>query len=225
MPEGVVALWQLDEDGGDVAHDASGSGNDGIVHGAEWVSGKSGSGLSFDGVNDYVGVSDDDSLDFGTGDFTIGIWFKNAGSTGTHQTLVAKDYWQGESPSGQYKWILYLTTDSGGTLSFSRAGAYQALVYGGGFFGSNTWYYAVVKREGNAGYLYLDGDQVDYEANWFSGYSFSNDRDLYVGARNGGAEKYFKGIIDEVVIYNRALTAEEIREQYDSFSMPKLLTS
>lgn len=68
--EGLVAEWHFDEGSGTIAKDESGSGNDGAIYGAKWVEGKFGKALEFDGVDDYVKVPDDDSLDV----TTLSLW-------------------------------------------------------------------------------------------------------------------------------------------------------
>ncbi|MCK4348903.1 MAG: right-handed parallel beta-helix repeat-containing protein, partial [Thermoplasmatales archaeon] len=70
---GLVACWHFDEGSGSIAYDSSDNDNDGIIHGATWTTGVSGKALSFDGVNDYVEVSDDDSLDI-TDAISIEAW-------------------------------------------------------------------------------------------------------------------------------------------------------
>ena len=72
--DGLVAEWHFDEGSGSVLVDSSGNGNDGVINGATWVGGVSGSALSFDGVDDYVEVPHDSSLDFGYGDLSISSW-------------------------------------------------------------------------------------------------------------------------------------------------------
>ena len=56
---GLVGYCNFDEDQGNVAQDLSGNNNNGIIHGASWTNGISGSALNFDGSNDWVEVQDD----------------------------------------------------------------------------------------------------------------------------------------------------------------------
>ena len=72
--EGVVAIWPLDEGSGDKVTDASGNGHDGAFASGEpqWVDGKFGKALSFDGVDDWVEMND--PVVGETVDFTIGCW-------------------------------------------------------------------------------------------------------------------------------------------------------
>jgi hypothetical protein len=61
--DGLVGYWKFDEGSGNIAHDYSGNGNDGTIYGASWTEGISGYALDFDGVDDYVDVSDDECFD------------------------------------------------------------------------------------------------------------------------------------------------------------------
>jgi len=75
LNDGLVGYWTFDEGGGGTAHDSSGYGNDGTLSGAGWIVGLSGTALAFDGIDDYVQVSDSASLDL-TSAFTIEVWVK-----------------------------------------------------------------------------------------------------------------------------------------------------
>lgn len=73
----TLLLLHFDEDRGRTAHDASGNGHHGKVHGAEWVDGKFGKALRFDGERDYVTLGRREALDFGKKtDFTVECWVK-----------------------------------------------------------------------------------------------------------------------------------------------------
>jgi hypothetical protein len=84
----TVALWHFDEGTGDTIYDASGNNNHGVINGATWTSeGKFGYGLQFDGVDDYVRVLDDPSLNLND-EVTVEAWIKGvgAGFTGVQRT-------------------------------------------------------------------------------------------------------------------------------------------
>ena len=86
MTRGLVGYWEFEEGTGQTAYNLAntGSANNGTL-GADtgvatddpaWGKGKNGGGLQFDGVNDFVDCGSDDSLDFGTRDFTLSAWIK-----------------------------------------------------------------------------------------------------------------------------------------------------
>ena len=72
-PETVVGMWLFDEDGGDMAEDSSGKGNDGVFMGdPDWVDGKFGTALEFDGAGSYVDIANSESLN--SESFTLSLW-------------------------------------------------------------------------------------------------------------------------------------------------------
>ena len=71
----LVAHWTFDEGNGNVAQDSTANANNGTISEATWTAGQIGGALEFDGINDYVGVPDDISLDF-SHSFSITAWLK-----------------------------------------------------------------------------------------------------------------------------------------------------
>ena len=210
---GLVGNWTFN--GPDIdwstntAYDRSGQGNNGTIYGAKQAIGKVGQALEFDGVNDYVEVLDDNSLDI-TDAITIETWVKvNPGSSAL-QALVEKGGWEaGEyglyaaaswSPlNGEATFQLYDLPDD----------CDDALV--GTDIRDGIWHHLVGVWDGSTIYLYLDGE-LDNSISC-SGTLTTNNKNLYFGSRLGN-QRYFNGLIDEVRIYNRALSAEEIAEHY-----------
>ena len=86
----VVGYWKFDEGSEQVTRDSSGNGFDGIlVNGPTWVDGIQEKALDFDGINDYVEVPDNNTLNFTENQsFTIGVWVRT--STGDDDTIVNK---------------------------------------------------------------------------------------------------------------------------------------
>jgi hypothetical protein len=78
---GLVGWWRFDEGSGSVATDSSGNGNKGTINGASWATGKYGDALSFDGASNYVSMSHNSVLSFGTGNFSAGAWIKTTDTT------------------------------------------------------------------------------------------------------------------------------------------------
>ena len=93
-PSTCVGMWHFDEGSGDVASDSSGNGNDGtLMEAPEWVDGKVGKALAFNGTN-YVEVPDADSLKM-TDAVTVALWFKTTKAMPTfddRQAVVGKHY-------------------------------------------------------------------------------------------------------------------------------------
>ena len=87
---GLGGYWSFDDGAGTAASDLSGSGNAGTLtnmdSATDWVAGKRGKALDFDGSNDYVTMGD--VLDMGTGDFTVSVWVKTTDASGTVRGIV-----------------------------------------------------------------------------------------------------------------------------------------
>ncbi|RZN42511.1 MAG: DUF11 domain-containing protein [Methanosarcinales archaeon] len=204
--DGLVAEWRFDEGSGSVLVDSSGNGNDGVIYGATWVEGKCEGALRFDGVDDYVDCGSDASLEFGTSTFTIETWVKTTDTT--------TDGWKG---------IVGRWDDSNGYwLQYAPSTGAWAFGWHGSTFlnptkriGDGNWHHVVSKRVGlTSAELYIDGAFIGSRTDLPRTSSDTIDP-LSMGRLSSGYGRYFKGIIDEVLIYNRALTAEEIKQHYE----------
>ena len=214
---GLVGYWSFNEANGDTAYDSSGYDNDGSIYGATWtLSGKINGALEFDG-NDYVVVPHDTSLD--TYDaFTVAAWFKPTGYTsddnnhivtrrglGYQYSLTIADHYH----TGDY--CLHGMTDLG-------EGNIITLYSEPDYVNLNNWFFGVYTYDGSNYRLYFGNetsiDEVDNELN-SPIEPPSMDVSLFFG-RNAYASGYFKGVIDEVRIYNRALSTSEIQELYNN---------
>jgi len=203
---GLVAYWSFDEGTGNTAYDASGNGNNGtLTNGPKWTKGKSGSALSFDGSNDYVDCGSDESLDI-TDEITIEAWVKAASfpASSYYNTLVNK--------RGNYAISLYASPGSStATIRYIFCGVDSSWIETGVSVGLNEWAHISVVWDGNIEKVYLNGDEV-YSR---SASGSMSPTDEIMGIGGGWSGEYFNGLIDEVRIYNRALSAEEIRYHYN----------
>jgi len=200
--DGLVAEWHFDEGSGSVLVDSSGNGHDGVIYGATWVEGKYGNALYFDGVDDYVDIGD-----MSTAKFTIEVWFK---LDSIHkQAVIQTDEGTihiGNNPmqDNEIEFSDWVNRDGQNSQYFSEID--NAVTVG-------DWYHAALtSTAAGSGKMYLNGDEKFITWIYDAGVTgiYSNDM---IG--NGGREHYFNGIIDEVRIYNRALTADEIKSHYE----------
>ncbi len=207
---GLVGYWRLDETSGTIAADSSGSGNSGTLEmGPVWTSGRVNGAVSFDGVDDHINVGDPASgvLDFGTGSFSYMAWVNLTAGGSTTQKIIMKG---GTGP-----------TTPGYELLFS-SGAVRAAVSDGTArpvapftmeLRDGTWHHvaAVVNRSSNFLILYVDGVQRA-QTSIAGGGSVSTTQPL----RFSLATSPLLGKIDEVLVYNRALTGSEITDVYNA---------
>ena len=204
-PDEVAAIWLFDEGRGKIVRDSSGNGNDGTINGdPKWVEGRFGKGLEFDGVDDYVAVPDSDSLDIDGDRITIVAWIKGSGwPAANHIVRKLHDQAQGHiyvlrvQPD---KIRAYIATDVKPSPGYQVDGATPLKV--------GEWYHVALVYDGNEIRIYLNGE-LDGSLP-ASGNIETSDAELRIG--RGDPAGYFAGVIDEVAIFDAALSEEEIRE-------------
>ena len=198
-PAGLVAGFGFEEGAGTAVADASGLGNNGSISGATWsTAGKNGKALSFDGVNDMVTVADANSLDLTTG-MTLEAWVRPTALGSAWRTVLFK-----EQP-GNMAYGLYA-----GNGSAPSAGLWigdERTAVGTGALPLNTWSHLAATYDGAALKLYVNGALVRTTA--YAGSIVTSASPLRIGGNSVWPE-WFAGLIDEVRVYNRALSATEI---------------
>jgi hypothetical protein len=177
----------------------------GTISGATWnTQGKFGNALSFDGVNDWVTVADANALDLTTG-MTLEAWvFPTANGAGAWRNVIIK-----ERPNGEVYNLYANTTGNVPQVYVVRAAQTGAplAATGSAMVPVNTWTHLAATYDGTTLRLYVNGTQVGTQA--VSGALVVSTGVLRIGGNNLWGE-FFQGRIDEVRIYNRALTAGEI---------------
>jgi hypothetical protein len=210
----LVAYYTFDEASGTIAYDYSGNGNTGTLYNGSticsggncpnWVDGKYGKAIKFDGVDDYVQVPDSSTLNLGTGDFTIIAWIKASfNQSVTYPQILSKR-------SGTTDGFLFgLWSD--GKLYMQIAGTNYATATGPDLR-DNTWHYVAVVRNGSIVTYYIDGTN---KGSFTSTSNMNSTHSLWIGLDEPAiSNTAFNGTIDEVRIYNRALTTQEIQTLY-----------
>jgi Concanavalin A-like lectin/glucanases superfamily/Bacterial Ig-like domain len=198
---GLVGAWGFNEGSGTAAADASGNGNNGSITGATWTtSGRYGAALTFNGTSNTVAVNDSATLDLTNG-MTLEAWVYPTTTSGWRTVLMKES-------TGGLAWTLYGNDNaSHPSLTVNTGGADQALA-GVQPLPANTWTFLTGTYDGATMRLYVNGTQVSSRA-------MTGNLSVTAGAlRIGGNAvwgEYFAGRIDDVRIYNRALTAAEIQ--------------
>jgi len=217
MTRGLAGYWSFDEGGGQTAFDASGNGNDGtLVNGPKWTQGKNGGALQFDGKDDYVKVGNN-NIQGNENIISIETWFRIDQIKG-YQWIV------GKSPNSSGEKITYplaLSVDPSGNL---QARLYDNIdcVYGGGVCYAQSqisvgeWYHVIATLDTSLPSenikLYINGRLV--KTGDYNGSQNSNTQP-YIFGKYGSQYYLTNGQIDEVRIYNRALTEAEVRYHYN----------
>jgi glucose/arabinose dehydrogenase len=200
---GLVGAWGFDEAAGTTALDSSGSGNPGTVSGATRTTGKYGGALTFDGVNDWVTVPDANALDVNR--MTLEAWVRPTG-LGDWRAVLLK-----EQP-GQLVYALYASTDTNRPSGHVFTSGDMAL-RGPSVLAANTWSHLAFTWDGATSRLYVNGAQVASAA--LAGTAATSTGSLRIGGNSIWGE-WFGGAIDEVRVYNRALSAAEVAVDRDT---------
>ena len=195
---GLAASWAMDEGNEGYIYDSSGNNSTGTISGATWTtSGKYGSALSFDG-NDYVNLGSPASL--AVANTTIEAWIKPSSVSGYYLIYGLKN-------------LPKLYINSSGKLELYNAAAANTVLT------PNVWTYVVVTSDGTNVRYYVNGvpDGTVAHAAWST-----TPSQVKIGQDPAGTTQNFLGLIDEVRIYSRALTQEEITDAYNGY---KVMTS
>ncbi len=213
---GLVAWWKLDETSGSTASDSSGNSHSGALTNfpnddSQWVTGKYDNALTFDGVDDRVSIGDVDALDFDQNtSFTYSLWVKVDESVGTWDM----PFWKGGGSAGNAGYDMELGT-SYWQADISDGTSLKIALFGTetSFLGNWTMLTAVVDREDDELRAYADGVQVGSAVDISSLGSLATSNSLTFGSASSGSHP-FKGKIDNVMILNEALTAEQVYALY-----------
>jgi hypothetical protein len=201
---GPIAHWKFDEGGGTIAYDSVGD-YDGTIYGAQWTTGQIGGGLHFDG-DDGVYVEGsygaDSPLNIYNSDMTISAWAKLSGPGGT---IVAR-------AKPHYITYRLMTWSTPACISVYAPGHH--MICSDAILNQDTWYHmvGVFDRASNTGYLYVDG--ILEADGSLPDAPPGNSGLTKIGCRNNVYDYPFYGTIDEVMIFNRVLAAEEIQQLY-----------
>jgi hypothetical protein len=203
----MVGAWMLDEGSGKIAKDSSMYKNDGtLMSSPDWVDGHFGRALSFDGTTDYIDCGNAESLNI-TKSLTVMGWVNPDKALGL-------DNWQRFAARGEYNtgWMIGITNTGKPDLTVTNAGGGFVTMYGNTTTDLGKWYHiaGVVDSDARLVYIYLDGT-LDNDPKEHSGEMMNPGVSMVIG-KSGVAHVYdFHGIIDDVAIFNVALTEDDIK--------------
>ena len=210
MPDkSTVGLWHFDETGGTGAYvkDSSVNSNNGTPTGTTIVNGLSGKARSFNGTSDYISIPDSSSLK-ASSTMSFGGWFNlsdNNSRVILFKRIGASEYAQ-YAISADATLLYCLQSSSGSAWETGVSVAKPSL---------NTWHHVMCTNTGTTASMYLDGVSVGTPDASPATSLAASTQPLNIGlGRVASADTYMKGVIDEVIIKNVALTAEETAEMY-----------
>ena len=202
---GLIGWWKFDEASGASAADSSGNGITGtLVNAPSWVAGKINNALDFNGSTQYVTMGDVAALE-GLTDLTISAWISlDAWPAGGNVSFMSgkEDVYKVDiTDAGK---VRFLTGDNWTGSILTSASALSVA----------TWYHIVAVKNGTTKTIYINAVS-DATAGTTGGSVGSNTNAVQVGARNAAPADTFNGQIDDVRIYNRALSADDIAALYN----------
>ena len=200
--DGLVGCWHFNEGSGNTAYDSSGNGNNGTINGATWVDGYYGKALEFDGVDDNIRIQDSESLSVSS-ELTMMARIYTINFHASGGIIVNKDnsYEYAVFSNGRVKWaieneVFWNWCDSNYNVAL------------------NTWtHISIVYESANSIKTYGDGN-LKHTGSFGNGDINNTNNELWIGIRPDNQP--FNGIIDEVMIFNRALSSEEIELLYNN---------
>ena len=205
LEPGFVSWWKFDEGSGTTAYDSAGN-NDGTIYGATWTTGQIDGALSFDGDGDYVSLPD---LDFGS-TLTISVWLYNEDATAYRQGIVTQGTNSNNFVSlgtGSTNQVVFFIKNSGTQNAAAESIALE----------QNKWIHYVGVLNSTDILLYKNGVLNNSATQTVNPPIMTGDtRIAHDDGIWGSGDKYFSGTIDDVRIYNRALSAEEIWQLYQN---------
>ncbi|MDO8619660.1 MAG: DUF2341 domain-containing protein [Candidatus Daviesbacteria bacterium] len=235
-----VGWWKMDECQGTVANDSSGNNNSGTItiggtgtqtgvgtcidglSTSTWANGATGkrnASLNFDGTDDYITMGDPASgiLDPGTGNFTLSAWVKTTMTT--QGGIISK-----EQAAGNSRYYMSVNNSPGtnpGKLGFylkDTSGNSLESAIGTKTFNDGSWHHVAIAfdRTANLAYGYIDGAQIGSVSISTVTGTITNTFNFAVGARNEGSTLFFNGQIDDVQIFNYALTSTQVKDVYNN---------
>jgi hypothetical protein len=195
-PQGLVGYWLMNENSGNLVNDLSGNGNTSTITGATWVGGKFGPCVNFDGATDYVTIPASSVFDLSKGG-SFGAWvYGTSAMISTAKVIIAQGTWESSWGLGYY------STDTEIRLRLGNDGPVFVKNI------TDGWHHLFGTFDGATARLYVDGKLVSSKARTLT----ANTGAVYIGGNVTG--RWFAGQIDNVQIFNCALTAGEVARLY-----------
>jgi len=221
---GLVLYFDFDQNSGKTVKDRSGNGNDGIINGAFWGKGKFGSALKFDSTKKaFVEVADSPTLNPDQ-EISYMAWFVSDAFDNT-RGIISK--YTGGGNQRSYNLRLHHNIKGALSTEVSANGAFQlgvstTDVHSDAVLKDGQWHHAAISFKGGEFLrMYIDGNLTNESKATATKTLFDNNTPLRIGTDfNDEDTRFFNGSIDEVAIFDRALTEAEIQKAMDGDIAP-----
>ena len=180
--------------------------------------------ITCDGTNDYIEVADNNSLDFGAGNFTVEYWFRKLSTTTSFDNIWGPNKWNTGGQPGTNEWSLPIgngTVGNGDNYGFSVEVGTTSYVTGPSLevLSLNQWYQLIAIRNGGLLQTYLNGvlKQNINPAGFTSSSVINNVPSRNLRINNSAANSLFTNADNAILrIYNKALSPTEVLQNYNA---------
>jgi hypothetical protein len=182
-----------------------------LVNGAAWTAGKNGAGILFDGKNDYVHMNDDAALDL-TSAGTLQAWLMSpTGSLNSSGGLIHK----GDSSTlKDESYSLQFYNGNKIRLAVVNASGQKKYLDAPISVSAGQWYSVAATWDASGMKIYINGQAAASNTTVVTARNTTGGVNIGGQTTGGASSTYFKGAIDEAMIHNSALTAEQIAAYY-----------
>ena len=209
--DSLAAYWSFNKASGDTAYDFSANGYHGNISGdASRQSGKSGNALYFDGSDDYVKVPYSPLLN--PRFFTLSVWAKVQGASNSWRSVITSRYQEKNGKQSGY--VIYAGEDNHWRAVIGNGAGWSSAI--GDSIINDAWTYIAVTYDGKALKLYINGDLITSKKT--TSFMANGKSPLRIGAgrTESNPNFFYKGAIDEVRVFNKALSSDIIHKLYNS---------
>ena len=215
-PAKCLGAWLFDEDGAEMSEDMSGKGNNGTIKGnPKWGEGKFGLALDCDGIDDQVDFGDNDKLDIGTSDVSVVAWIRCAKYTpsGWRDTIVGK--LSTTPPRRGYTFGVRGSEDATNkdkpVVMMGLASESGITLFGAKPINDDTWHHVAMVCDRDGSMIFYRDGELEAQMSIASGAKENEDtgQSFAIGTGSGGG--FLQSLIDEVAVFNVALTQDEIK--------------
>jgi hypothetical protein len=215
-PGGMISYWKLEETSGSF-YDDHFDGNDGqsAVSPPSPVSGIVGGAQDFNGTSDRITVPDDPSLDWASDQsFTIELWARFTNVASRNKVMIGRDDGGGGHP---HWWLGALQSSGIANFNLLDTNANGVALTGAAALNDDLWHHVVAVRDNGADMnrLYVDGVKVDSAYHdYTAGFEAATAIGIGFMAYAGTPDYFYDGSLDEIALYSRALSDDEIQQHY-----------